>query len=126
MTKPDEQDFSYTAGLKAAERDLPVLVDLLSRAEANRIVRFKALSGPARQLRALEEILAYTKELEIYFRSEEQVSQVAFLLRRVHGDFATAIEALLSGFHNTVLDSMRDVMEIEFLFRDSRCTMPYQ
>jgi hypothetical protein len=118
MTKSDEQDFSYTAGLKAAERDLSVLVDLLSRAEANRIVRFKALSGTACQLRALEEILTYTKELEIYFRSEEQVFQIAFLLRRVYGGFATAIEALLSGFHKTVLDSMRDVMEIEFLFRD--------
>ena len=118
MAKSDEQDFSYTAGLKAAEHDLPVLVDLLSRTEANRVVRFKALSGTARQLRALEEILTYTKELEIYFRSQEQVSQVAFLLHRVHGDFATSIEALLSGFHKTVLDSMRDVMEIEFLFRD--------
>jgi hypothetical protein len=118
MTKSDEQNFSYTAGLKAAERDLPVLVDLLGRSEANRVVRFKALSGTAGQLRALEEILTYTKELEVYFRSEEQVSQVAFLLRRVHGDFATAIEALLSGFHKTVLDSMRDVMEMELLFRD--------
>jgi hypothetical protein len=93
MTKSDEQNFSYTAGLKAAERDLPVLVDLLGRSEANRVVRFKALSGTAGQLRALEEILTYTKELEVYFRSEEQVSQVAFLLRRVHGDFATAIDA---------------------------------
>ena len=118
MTKSDEQEFSYTAGLKAAERDLPVLVDLLSRAEANRVVGIKALSGTAGQLHALEEILTYIKELEIYFRSDEQVSQLAFLLRRIHGDFATAIEALLSGFHKTVLDSMRDVMEIELLFRD--------
>lgn len=118
MTKSDEQSLSYTGELKAAERDLPVLVDILGRAETNRVERFKALSGKAGQLRALEEILTYTKELQIYFRSEEQVSQVAFLLRRVRGDFATAIEALLSGFHKTVGDSMRDVMEIELLFRD--------
>ena len=33
-------------------------------------------------------------------------------------DFATAVEGFLSGFHKTVLDAMRDVMEIEFLMRD--------
>src|SRR5580765_3299773 len=118
MNQSDEQDFTYAAELKAAERELPGLVDVLNRAETNRAVRFKALNTTAQQLQALEEILTYTKALEIYFHSENHVSRVAFLLRRAHGDFATAIDALLSGFHKTVLDSMRDVMEIEFLFRD--------
>ena len=118
MNGHDQQELKYAAALKAAERDFPNLAGILSLAETSRAVRLKALSTTGRQLRAFEEILTYTKELEGYFRSEAKVSRVAFLLRRVHGDFATAIEALLSGFHKTVLDSMRDVMEIEFLLRD--------
>lgn len=118
MRQSDEEDFTFAASLRAAKPALPGLVDLLSRAEKNRAVRFKALSTAARLPRALEEILTYTRELENYYRSEKEVSQLAFLLRRAHGDFVTAIDAMLSGFHKTVLDSMRDVMEIEFLFRD--------
>ncbi len=124
MTNSHEQDFSYTAALKAAERDLPVLVHLLSRAHAHTVVRIpSALSGTACSLRALEEILKLHHGTEIYFRSSRAASMepsccVACMVR-----FASAIEALLSGFPNTVLDSTRDVMEIEFLFATSRCTM---
>jgi hypothetical protein len=118
MNPSDEEDFTYAAGLRATKLDLPRLTELLSRAETNRAVRLRALSTTTKQLRALEEILTYTRELESYCGSEEHVSRLAFLLRRAHGDFATAIDALLSGFHKTVLDSMRDVMEIEFLLRD--------
>jgi hypothetical protein len=37
---------------------------------------------------------------------------------RARGDFQTALEATLSGFHSVAHDAMRDVMETEFLLRE--------
>jgi hypothetical protein len=108
----------YSAVLKIVCSEYPRLGSFLAGADANRRVRLTALGQSSRQLQALEEILTYVSELERYFIAEPRVARLAFLLHRAGGDFATAIEAALSAFHKTVLDAMRDVMEIEFLFRD--------
>lgn len=118
MSGREDFEPQYSTMLRAVGRECSSLARILTRAEGNRAIRLKALSTTGRQLRSLDEILTYTAELERWFLSEPKVSRIAFLLHRAHGDFATAIESFLSGFHKTVLDSMRDVMEIEFLFRD--------
>ncbi len=118
MSEQRDAEFQYSVMLRTIAPEHANLVAALIRADQNRTLRLKALGQTGRQLRALDEILAYTGELERYFTEEPKVRRIAFLLRRVHGDFVTAVEGFLSGFHKTVLDAMRDVMEIEFLIRD--------
>lgn len=118
MSQQRNSEFRYSNMLRTIAPEYSNLAAALMQAESNRTLRLKALGTTGRQLRALDEILAYIGELERYFVEEPKVCRIAFLLRRVHGDFATAVEGFLSGFHKTVLDAMKDVMEIEFLIRD--------
>lgn len=122
LSEQRDPELQYLIMLKTITPDYPNLGAALNRAETNRAFRFKSLAKAGRQLHALDEILAYTGELERYFTEAPKVSRIAFLLHRVHGDLATAVESFLSGFHKTVLDAMRDVMEIEFLMRDFAIT----
>jgi hypothetical protein len=108
----------YSTVLKSVSSEYPRLASFLAGADANRGTRLTALGQSGRQLQALEEILTYVGESERHFIAEPRLARLAFLLHRAGGDFVTAIEAMLSAFHKTVLDAMRDVMEIEFLFRD--------
>lgn len=118
MSNQHDSKFQYSMILRTIESEYASLTAGLMRAETNRELRLKALCTTGRQLQSLDEILAYTGELERHFTNESKVSRIAFLLRRVHCDFTTAVEGFLSAFHKTVLDAMRDVMEIEFLIRD--------
>jgi hypothetical protein len=89
----------------------------LSRAQANREQRLAAYFSGAR-LKGYEELIEHLERLEPVFHRSRKLRGIAFLIGRARGDFHTALEAALSGFHSVAHDSMRDVMEIEFLLRD--------
>jgi hypothetical protein len=70
------------------------------------------------RLAGCDDLIDHLGRLEQTYKRNKRLAPVAFLIERAHGDFVTAIEAILSGFHVVVQDAMRDVMEIEFLLRD--------
>jgi len=69
-------------------------------------------------LKGCDELLNHLTAVELTFRADSQLKDIAFLIARARGDFETALETTLAGLHAVVFDSMRDVMEIEFLLRD--------
>lgn len=95
----------------------PRLTAVLQKAEHNRKNRLDMLKSGAR-LRGLEELLRELEVSESIFRETSQLRPAATLLRRAIGYYQIGVEASLSGLHSVVLDSMRSVMEIEFLLRD--------
>ena len=103
--------------LRALVSTHPKTVDHLSTAQSNREERLSRLSSGAR-LKGHEELIAHLEELESVFEKSRRLRPIAFLVRRVRGDFHTAMEAALSGFHSVAHDAMRDVMEVEFLLRE--------
>ena len=113
--RPDRR--GYAAVLKQLSTSHPTAVKFLREAESNRAQRLKRwLSGL--RLRGYEELLSHLPEVEAVYRRNKRLRSIAFLIRRAHDDFVTALEATLSGFHSVAYDAMRDVMEIEFLLRD--------
>jgi len=108
----------YGVGLRQLADKFPRLTEPLIRAELNRTIRLKAWTNSDRQLAACDEVLAYLSVVDEYFRENQVLAKIAFLIHRAYGDFVTAMEGSLSGFHKVVSDAMRDVMEIEFLIRD--------
>ena len=108
----------YGVGLQQLADKYPHLTEPLIRAALNRTIRLRAWTESDRQLAACDEILAYLSAIDQYFRENYVLTKIVFLVHRAYGDFVTAIEGSLSGFHKVVSDAMRDVMEIEFLIRD--------
>ena len=70
------------------------------------------------RLKGYEELIGHLEDLERVFEKSRRLRSISFLVGRARGDFHTALEAALSGFHAVAFDAMRDVMEIEFLFRE--------
>ncbi len=89
----------------------------LSTAQSNREERlFRLLTGA--RLKGYEELITHLEKLEPVFTMNRRLRGISFLIGRARGDFHTALEAALSGFHSVAHDAMRDVMEIEFLLRE--------
>lgn len=103
--------------LRALSRTHPRLAANLRVAHSNRQTRLDRLSAGVR-LAGYEELLGHLEELEAALQKHRRLKNISFLIGRAHGDFVTAMEAALSGFHSVCHDAMRDVMEIEFLLRD--------
>ena len=103
--------------LRRLAKDHPRTAEQLSRAHSNRELRLSQYLGGAR-LKGYEELISNLEALESVYRKARKLRDIAFLIRRAKGDFETALEAALSGFHAVAHDAMRDVMEIEFLLRD--------
>lgn len=114
-----QRNISYRKLLRTLEPTHPSLNDVLAKAHRNRTQRLaRYISGV--RLRGLEELLVFLKTVELSFQRQMRIKRLATLVARARADFETAIEANLAGFHGVVSDSMRDVMEIEFLFREFR------
>ena len=107
--------FSYL--LPGFEISNPSLADVLNRAHNNRCSRLLHYANGA-TLRGVEELLSYLHEAEKNFSENSHLKLISRLVKRLGGDFETGIEAFLAGFHSVLFDTMRDVMEIEFLLRD--------
>lgn len=112
-----ERRRSYRLLLRELRKTLPVTASQLSEAQANREIRLARYFSGIR-LKGYEELVHHLTELENIFLKNRRLRAVSFLVGRAKNDFETALEASLSGFHSVAHDAMRDVMEIEFLFRD--------
>ncbi len=75
-----------------------------------------------RRLAGLEELLLYLEAIGAAYRNHDELRKLAFLVSRAVADFETALEATLSGYQGVAADSMRDVMEIEYLVLDFATT----
>ena len=53
-----------------------------------------------------------------WFHHFPDLQSITWLLSRVRADFATALEASLSGYHAVCWETMRDVMEIQLLLEE--------
>jgi len=95
----------------------PLIAGVLARAQRNRFQRLSQYSSGAR-FKGPEELLRLLGTIETSFKLDSRLSNLTFLVARARADFETSIEATLCGLHGIVGDSMRDVMEIEFLFRE--------
>ncbi len=103
--------------MKDIETTLPNIYESLRLAESNRAERLKHWKQGIR-FNGIEELISHLSELTAVYRRNRKLRRIAFLVERARGDFITALEATLSGFHLVTFDAMRDVMEIEFLLRD--------
>jgi len=103
--------------LREMGKSHPKTAAQLSTAESNREHRLSRLLTGAR-LKGYEELVRHLEALEPVFGKSKRLRPIAFLVGRARGDFQTALEATLSGYHSVAHDAMRDVMEIEFLLRE--------
>lgn len=121
MAKRTSKKRRKTRPLSTLLRELakthPKTATHLSRAQSNRQERlFRYLAGA--RLKGYEELITHLEELEPVFKRNRKLRGISFLISRASGDFHTALEAALSGFHSVAHNAMRDVMEIEFLLRE--------
>lgn len=103
--------------LREMAKSHPKAAAQLSAAQSNREQRLSRLL-PGARLKGYEQLVNHLEALEPVFEKSRKLRPIAFLVGRARGDFHTALEATLSGFHSVAHDAMRDVMEIEFLLRD--------
>lgn len=71
-----------------------------------------------RWFRAIVELLSALGLYYLGFRKSEQLSNIAFLIERAIRDFRAVIELSLSGLRGAAFDTVRDVLEIEYLLND--------
>ncbi|WP_147452189.1 hypothetical protein [Corallococcus sp. CA041A] len=116
-TKLDESPLPYPDQLSALQETHPFCSKVLSKAQENRTRRLSRLVEGVR-LRGLEELLGQLASYEATYRGDTRLEKASFLIARTTAYFAVGLEASLSGMHSVVHDSMRGVMEIEFLLRD--------
>ena len=89
---------------------------LLRHAEALTIERTARYYSSVR-VQGFEGLLNHLTIVERRIAEDSYLVNFYFLITRAMGDFEASIEALLSGLPSVIWDKMRDVMEIEFLFR---------
>jgi len=94
----------------------PLLTASLRSAQITRAERLAHYRSGVR-LKGYENLLSYL-DSSIAAIAHTNLDRLGFLLRRARGDYVVALEAMLSGLHTVAHDAMRDVMEIEFLFRE--------
>jgi hypothetical protein len=113
----EETPQAYQSLLNQFAETHPLLAESLRRAHDYRLKRLEHLISGSR-LAGLEALSLHLTKLENTFQSHPDLNNIAFLINRVKGDYEKALEAALSGLHSVASDSMRGVMEIEFLLRD--------
>jgi hypothetical protein len=106
---------SYDELLSSIEGKLPDLHRILSAFQAGRSRRLSQYANGAR-LSGADELLRHLHLIEASLRKHD--SDLGFLVARAIGDFEIAVEAAVSGMLCVAHDSMRDVMELEFLLRE--------
>jgi hypothetical protein len=107
----------YEELIQELEGNCPQLAKSLRQSHENRTLRLGFFVSDVR-LRGLEELTAYLSLMASAYEGIPELKSIAFLIHRAQSDFVTALEATLTGLHTVAYDSMRDVMEIEFLLRE--------
>lgn len=115
--KRPRKPVAFAPLVRSLSKTHPRTAKQLATAQSNRETRLIRLSRGAR-LAGYEELVAHFIELEDAFRRQKRLAKIAFLIRRVRGEFVCALDAALSGFHSVAHDAMRGVMEAEFLLRE--------
>ena len=126
MQDSDEQRTRYEDLLGQILEIAPRVGKSLDRAhrnrqrELNRYANADTLTKhfPGTYVAGLEEIFTVLEAMTDAYQRSAVLKDIAFLIARVRADFDSAIEAALSGFGGVVLDTMRDVMEVEYLLAD--------
>ncbi|MGW2081176.1 hypothetical protein ACWCOW_30300 [Streptomyces sp. NPDC001939] len=108
---------SYISRLKDMATDAPRVALILAAAHARREKNLTRLAGDIR-FAGIDELLARTQTVIKAFEENSELSKISFMVRRARDDFATALEAALSGYFAVASDSMRDVMEMQHLLMD--------
>ncbi|MET7388304.1 hypothetical protein ACFYPT_04230 [Streptomyces sp. NPDC005529] len=107
----------YMSRLKDMAKDAPRVALSLAAAQARRQANLTRLAGDIR-FAGIDELLARTQAVIKAFEETSEFSRIVFMIERARDDFATALEAALSGYFAVASDSMRDVMEIQHLLMD--------
>jgi len=92
----------------------PNVASIIKKAGNNISTRLAAY-GAGATLRGIDEAIGYLREAESTYVNN---SGVSLLVSRAIAQLETGIFAFLTGFHAVMFDSMRCVMEVEFLLRD--------
>jgi hypothetical protein len=108
---------SLGVSAKRLEQSHPYLSDQLLKSESLRDARLAHYANDVR-LAAYEQLQTHLEGVWRDFQKHEVLIELAFLAWRAKGDFETCLESTLSGYPAVAQDSMRDVMEIEFLLRE--------
>lgn len=90
--------------------------------ELNRYLNADPLTKhfPGSYMAGLEEVCAALEATATAYHRSAMLKGIAFLISRVRADFDAAVDATLAGFNGVVLDTMRDVMEVQYLLSDFR------
>jgi hypothetical protein len=128
QTTPTGKDHpsGYEQLLDRVRATAPKVGKALVRAYENRIKQLNRYLNedtlgkyfPGSYFAGLEEVYAALEVIREMYERSEALKGISFLLKRVRADFESAIDAGLAGFNGVVLDTMRDVMEVEYLLRD--------
>ncbi len=97
----------------------PQTTELLRRSGQIREARQKRLRRTV-WLAAIDELLGYLRTSKDRYEAHTHLRRVTSLLDRARGDFEAAFLNALEGLTWITNDRMRDVMEIEYLFREFR------
>lgn len=122
----DDAENRYDELLTQLRHLAPRVAEHLVRAHTNRTRQLDTYLNadalrehfPGTYFAGFDEIADVLDAVKKAFDQSSRLMDIAFLVTRVGKDFASAIDAALSGFNGVVLDTMRDVMEVEYLFRD--------
>jgi len=109
----------YLRLLRAVSLFHPQIAGMLGRARQNRIDHLSQMKSKDR-LAGLEELIKYLYKCQSAMEGNDSLNRIAFLVNRAIHDYAIAIEESLSGMRSVANDSMRDVMEIQYLLNDFR------
>src|SRR2546426_3620762 len=105
----------YRIALDRIVDECPIIGNTLAHADRVRGERIEFFWQNTGRLHGLEEFSAFLVAATKWFQSFPDLKPITFLLVRASADFATGIEATISGFHAVAWESMRDVMEIALL-----------
>ncbi|WP_228183987.1 hypothetical protein [Streptomyces anulatus] len=100
-----------------AEDGAPIAALALATADVRRHQNLKRLAGDIR-FTGVNELLSRLSTVGKMFAEAPELSKLAFIVKRTHADFMTALEATLSGYFSVASDAMRDVLEIQYLLMD--------
>src|SRR5437899_3184157 len=128
QTTPTDKDHlsRYEQLLEQVRATAPQVGKALVRAHKNRIRELNRYLNedtlrkhfPGSYFTGLEEVYCVLDAIREAYERSEALKDIAFLVKRVRADFESAVDASLAGFNGVVLDTMRDVMEVEYLLRD--------
>ncbi|MFZ0246621.1 hypothetical protein [Candidatus Binatus sp.] len=108
---------SYQRLISTIHKTHPLVHHVLFAADVLRTKRLESYREGV-LLSGLDALLNFLVAARSSFEKHAKLRKIGFLLDRAKADFETALDATLAGFNSVASESMRDVMEIQFLVRD--------